>query len=140
MTSGEPINRSMQHLTGAVIPTGGTALFRPAGARRQCIVDVGASKCHQVGDPSALRSQWARRSLSQVCAPCLNDSRVVVPHGSTARFEVALYGSLSATGKGHFTDKAIVDVLGADRTKVVYDSYMLRVFRLMRRDQIWQWR
>ena len=29
----------------------------------------------------------------------------------TARFEVTLYGSLAATGKGHLTDKAIVDVL-----------------------------
>lgn len=28
-----------------------------------------------------------------------------------ARFEVTLYGSLAATGKGHLTDKAIVDVL-----------------------------
>jgi L-serine dehydratase len=29
----------------------------------------------------------------------------------TARFEVTLYGSLAATGKGHLTDKAILDVL-----------------------------
>ena len=29
----------------------------------------------------------------------------------TARFEVTLYGSLAATGKGHMTDKAIIDVL-----------------------------
>ncbi|MCM1310409.1 MAG: L-serine ammonia-lyase [Bacteroides sp.] len=28
-----------------------------------------------------------------------------------ARFEVTLYGSLAATGKGHLTDKAIIDVL-----------------------------
>ena len=28
-----------------------------------------------------------------------------------ARFEVTLYGSLAATGKGHMTDKAIIDVL-----------------------------
>ena len=27
------------------------------------------------------------------------------------RFEVTLYGSLAATGKGHLTDKAIIDVL-----------------------------
>lgn len=29
----------------------------------------------------------------------------------TVRFEVTLYGSLAATGKGHMTDKAILDVL-----------------------------
>ena len=29
----------------------------------------------------------------------------------TARFKVTLYGSLAATGKGHLTDKAILDVL-----------------------------
>ena len=37
-------------------------------------------------------------------------------------FEVTLYESLSATGKGHFTDKAITDVLGAARTKVIWSE------------------
>jgi L-serine ammonia-lyase len=32
-------------------------------------------------------------------------------HPEAARFEVTLYGSLAATGKGHMTDKAIIDVL-----------------------------
>ena len=32
-------------------------------------------------------------------------------HPEAARFEVTLYGSLAATGKGHMTDKAINDVL-----------------------------
>lgn len=32
-------------------------------------------------------------------------------HPDAARFEVTLYGSLAATGKGHLTDKAIIDVL-----------------------------
>ena len=32
-------------------------------------------------------------------------------HPDAARFEVTLYGSLAATGKGHMTDKAIIDVL-----------------------------
>ena len=30
-------------------------------------------------------------------------------HPEAARFEVTLYGSLAATGKGHMTDKAIID-------------------------------
>ncbi len=32
-------------------------------------------------------------------------------HGDAARFEVTLYGSLAATGKGHLTDKAVLDIL-----------------------------
>ena len=37
------------------------------------------------------------------------------------RFEVVLYGSLAATGKGHLTDKAILDVLGNEKTKIVWE-------------------
>ena len=43
-------------------------------------------------------------------------------HAEAKRFEVTLYGSLSATGKGHFTDRAIEYVLGPDRTKVVWSK------------------
>ena len=39
-------------------------------------------------------------------------------HPDAARFRVSLYGSLAATGKGHLTDKAILDVLGRDRTEI----------------------
>lgn len=35
-----------------------------------------------------------------------------------ARFEVTLYGSLAATGKGHLTDEAILEVFGTDRCKI----------------------
>ncbi len=34
------------------------------------------------------------------------------------RFAVTLYGSLAATGRGHMTDRAILDILGADRTTI----------------------
>lgn len=37
--------------------------------------------------------------------------RFVERVSNVARFEVTLYGSLAATGKGHLTDKAILDVL-----------------------------
>ena len=37
-------------------------------------------------------------------------------------FRVTLYGSLAATGKGHFTDQAILDVLGAERTQIVWQE------------------
>ena len=36
-------------------------------------------------------------------------------------FRVTLYGSLAATGKGHLTDKAIVDVLGPARAEIVWE-------------------
>ena len=36
------------------------------------------------------------------------------------RFEVTLYGSLSATGKGHLTDKAISETLGGDMTDIIF--------------------
>ena len=37
------------------------------------------------------------------------------------RFNVTLYGSLAATGKGHMTDVAILDVLGTDRTTIIWE-------------------
>ena len=36
------------------------------------------------------------------------------------RYEVELWDSLAATGRGHFTDRAVKDVLGAKRTKIVW--------------------
>ncbi|MCI8609205.1 MAG: L-serine ammonia-lyase [Firmicutes bacterium] len=38
------------------------------------------------------------------------------------RFIVTLYGSLSKTGKGHMTDTAIVEVLGANRCHIVFSD------------------
>lgn len=39
-------------------------------------------------------------------------------HPGAKAFEVTLYGSLAATGVGHFTDRALAQVLGADRTTI----------------------
>src|SRR5574344_182184 len=36
------------------------------------------------------------------------------------KYVVTLYGSLAATGKGHWTDKAIIDVLGKEKTEIVW--------------------
>lgn len=41
-------------------------------------------------------------------------------HPDAAHYRVTLYGSLAATGKGHLTDQAIFDVLGADKTEIVW--------------------
>ena len=39
-------------------------------------------------------------------------------HPEASRFHVTLYGSLAATGKGHLTDRAILNVLGEDNTHI----------------------
>lgn len=36
------------------------------------------------------------------------------------RFRVTLHGSLAATGKGHLTDKALLDVLSYDKTEILW--------------------
>ena len=40
-------------------------------------------------------------------------------------YRVTLYGSLSATGKGHMTDRAILDVLGEDKTEIIWSKEFL---------------
>ncbi len=40
-------------------------------------------------------------------------------------FRVTLYGSLSATGKGHMTDRAILDILEDDRTEIIWSKDFL---------------
>ena len=42
-------------------------------------------------------------------------------NAEAVRFEVTLYGSLAATGKGHMTDAAILEVLGEERTTIVWE-------------------
>lgn len=46
-------------------------------------------------------------------------------HPEAAAFRVTLYGSLSATGKGHMTDHAILDVLGNDTTEIIWSKDFL---------------
>ena len=36
-------------------------------------------------------------------------------------FKVVLYGSLALTGKGHLTDKVILETLGAEKTKIIFN-------------------
>lgn len=46
-------------------------------------------------------------------------------HREATAFRVTLYGSLSATGKGHMTDQAILDVLGKDKTEIIWSKEFL---------------
>lgn len=50
-------------------------------------------------------------SSSHTMGPKAAAERFKALHPGAASFTVYLYGSLAATGKGHMTDKAIVDVL-----------------------------
>ena len=61
-------------------------------------------------------------SSSHTMGPYAASERFLKRNPNAARFEATLYGSLSATGKGHFTDKAITDVLGASRTTIIWSG------------------
>lgn len=50
-------------------------------------------------------------SSSHTMAPRFASEQFLGRHPEAARFEVILYGSLAATGKGHLTDQAIMEVL-----------------------------
>lgn len=43
------------------------------------------------------------------------------PGAGGQKFRVTLYGSLAATGKGHLTDAAVLDVLGNERTEILWE-------------------
>ena len=49
-------------------------------------------------------------------------------HPGAKRFQVTLYGSLAATGKGHLTDWAIYNVLGKDRTEFIWHPEIVLPF------------
>lgn len=50
-------------------------------------------------------------SSSHTMAPRKAAQEYLERHRGAARYEVTLFGSLAATGKGHFTDRAILDIL-----------------------------
>lgn len=57
-------------------------------------------------------------SSSHTMGPRWAAERFVERHPDASGYEVTLYGSLAATGKGHMTDVALTDVLGRDGKKV----------------------
>lgn len=62
------------------------------------------SEIYKIGTGPSSSHTMGPRKAAQIFAESTPDA---------ARFEVDLYGSLAATGKGHLTDKAIEDVLSA---------------------------
>lgn len=59
-------------------------------------------------------------SSSHTMGPHIAAEKYLECHKDAASFRVTLYGSLAATGKGHLTDWAINQVLGEDRTEIVW--------------------
>lgn len=59
-------------------------------------------------------------SSSHTMGPRRAAEKYLKRHPENCRFQVTLYGSLAATGKGHLTDVAILDVLGKDRTEICW--------------------
>ena len=50
-------------------------------------------------------------------------------HPEAKAFEVTLFGSLAATGKGHMTDKAILDILQpAAPTEIIWNAHLFFPF------------
>ncbi|MCM1311390.1 MAG: L-serine ammonia-lyase, iron-sulfur-dependent, subunit alpha [Bacteroides sp.] len=60
-------------------------------------------------------------SSSHTMGPRFASEKFLRKHPDAAHFEVTLYGSLAATGRGHLTDVAIIDVFGSeDRVTIVW--------------------
>lgn len=67
-------------------------------------------------------------SSSHTMGPRAAALRYLERHPEAASFRVTLYGSLASTGKGHLTDYAIVNVLGKERTEIVWKPDVILSF------------
>ena len=61
-------------------------------------------------------------SSSHTMGPAFATERFLITYPNIERAEVTLYGSLSKTGKGHGTDRAILDVLQGIPTEVIFNN------------------
>jgi L-serine dehydratase len=59
-------------------------------------------------------------SSSHTMGPSRAASLFKEKYPNALSYEVTLYGSLAATGKGHLTEKAILDILPKDKTKIIW--------------------
>ena len=61
-------------------------------------------------------------SSSHTMGPAFAAERFLLDHPHVERVEVTLYGSLSKTGRGHGTDRAMLDTLANIPTEVVFNN------------------
>lgn len=67
-------------------------------------------------------------SSSHTMGPRLAAEKYLRLHPDARGYRVTLYGSLAATGKGHLTDLAIEQVLGKDRTVILWHPEIVLPF------------
>ncbi|MCI6590249.1 MAG: L-serine ammonia-lyase [Lentisphaeraceae bacterium] len=67
-------------------------------------------------------------SSSHTMGPRRAAERFLAQYPQAARFQVTLYGSLAATGKGHLTDQAILAILGSSRTEIRWEPTVFLPF------------
>ena len=67
-------------------------------------------------------------SSSHTMGPRSAAEQFLQRHPEANSFRVTLYGSLAATGKGHLTDEAVREVLGAERTEIVWHPEIVLPF------------
>lgn len=67
-------------------------------------------------------------SSSHTMGPRAAAEKYLERNPAALRFRVTLYGSLAATGKGHLTDWAIINVLGEERTEIVWCPEIVPAF------------
>ena len=60
-------------------------------------------------------------SSSHTMGPAKAAKRFLDSNPEAGSFRVYLYGSLAATGKGHLTDQAIIDILGKKPTELIWE-------------------
>ncbi len=61
-------------------------------------------------------------SSSHSMGPKIACEYFIKKHANAQCFEAVLYGSLCKTGKGHMTDKVILDTLGQDKTTIIWND------------------
>lgn len=65
-------------------------------------------------------------SSSHTMAPKRASEQFIAKNPSANRFRVTLYGSLASTGKGHFTDKVIIDTLSPQgEVEIVWEPHIV---------------
>ena len=67
-------------------------------------------------------------SSSHTMGPGFAAQRFLARFPEAASFSVILQGSLAATGRGHFTDRAISAVLGRGRTEIIWQPEVIPAF------------
>ena len=62
-------------------------------------------------------------SSSHTMGPAKAASEMVKRYPNATRFECILYGSLALTGKGHLTDKVLIDTISPIPCEVKFDIF-----------------